>query len=112
MAKFTTTLTGTTDNEIVATAISPIEFAGYGVTLFAQGTFDSGAVTFQISPDNGATKYTAVDTSGTAVSFTADGYANIVVGNGAKLGDAIKIYADLAGASGSAAISIIAFDVR
>jgi len=113
MAKFTTTLTGTTDDNELLKVISPREYAGYGVTLFAKGTeFDGGTITIQVSPDGGTTKFTAKDTNGADVTFTANGYTNILLGNGAKNGEHITVFADLSGASGSADVEVIAFDVR
>ena len=111
MAKRTVNLTGTSENEELLRVVSPREYAGYGVTVFAQGTFTAGTVTIQVSPDDGTTKHTAKDVNGADATFSANGYANIILGNGAKLGEDITIFADLSGGS-SEDIDVIAFDVR
>ncbi len=112
MAKYTNTLTGTTDSAEIANVYSPREYAGYGATVFVQGTPDGGTITLQISPDGGTTKHTIKDTGGTDIAFTANGYANFILGNGAKNGEKITMYAALTGASGSADVDVILFDVR
>jgi len=57
----------------------------------AGGTFGSGTVTFNLSPDGGVTLYPLIPLNGTAGTLTAIGAIPFVVGNGGKNSDAPEI---------------------
>jgi len=77
-------------------------------TLWVIGTFDSGTVTLQSSPDGGTTFVDVPDAVGAAVAFTSDGMTNIeLYGNQNPIpGEQVKLRLVLAGA-GSPAITYI-----
>lgn len=117
MSKHTAVLDANESVEICSVSRGT-DMDAFEVTVFAvarAGTdgFDSGTVTIQASPDNGATKVTLKDVGGTTVSITADDVYNIRLGYAGKLGEEIKLYATMVGAvTPSPVVDIIAFDNR
>ena len=76
--------------------------------------FGSGTVTLQASPDSGTTFFDILDQTGTAITFTADGFANFELqGNSdaSKVGEQVVIRLALTGST-SPTIKYIIDDVR
>ncbi len=109
--KHTQTLTGTTDNVLLANIVTPRSNDGFGGTLFMKINSGSGTITFQISPDGGTTKYTLKDLSGNDLTGTANFYGSFVCGISNKNNDGLQIYADLSSGT-SANVTCILYDVR
>lgn len=68
-------------------------------TIDCYGTFDSGTVSIQMSPDAGTTWYALKDPLWAALTFTADGYANF------ERATEIQLRAVLSGSSGSTSVT-------
>jgi len=69
-------------------------------TLFVQGTFGSGTVTFGVSLDRGTTIIPINDLTQNVVSFTGNGLFNLEFGNSSRgFGDAPMLYAIVSGAT-------------
>lgn len=108
--KSTTALTTNTSVQI-GEAIRTVGSDIYEATIFVTGTFGGGTVVIQASPDNGTTKVTLKDTTGTVVSVTANDVYNVRLGNANKNGDSIKLYATMSGST-SPTVSVAVFDNR
>jgi hypothetical protein len=80
-------------------------------TVFVYGTFGSGTLKLQASPDGGTTKIDLPNLSGTAISVTANGIYNIQLGNGNALGADIILYAVLTGAT-NPSLTVAIYDNR
>lgn len=78
-------------------------------TLYAVGTFGSGTIAWQWSPDGGTTKLALKDFSGVALTSTSNDSFNVQMGTGKNLTDNIKIYATLSGSTGPS-ITVGCFD--
>lgn len=76
-------------------------FDGGWCSVFCYGTFDSGTVTLQASPDSGTTWFTVKDSIGDNVTFAANGYFSMVVLGGNPL-----VRAALTGSSGATALTL------
>ncbi len=76
----------------------------YKYAVNAYGTWGSGTVTFKISTDGGTTKVPLKDASGNSITSTADDNFTGSWGNGAKNGDAPKMYATMAGSTGASVV--------
>lgn len=76
-------------------------FDGGWCSVFCYGTFDSGTVTLQVSPDAGTTWFTVKDSIGDDVTFAANGYFGMVA-----LGGTVLVRASLAGSSGATALAL------
>ena len=78
--------------------------------VLVSGTFGSGTVAIQVSPDGGTTKITLnQDGTATAASGTAAAVYNIKLGNPSKNTETYKLYATLTGST-NPAISVVVFD--
>lgn len=110
MSKHSKSIT-TNESVFLCSASRGTVMDAYEVTVFATGTFDSGTITIQASPDQGSTLVTLKDTGGTTVSITADDVYNIRTGYAGKNGEEIGIYATMVGAT-SPDVQITAFDNR
>lgn len=97
MAKYTTSITADGTNEI-CTVHKPRDLDAWVATLHAFGTFGGGTLSYQISTDGGTTKTTMKDLTGVAYSTTTADAINVELG----VGDNIKIYAVLSGATNPA----------
>lgn len=81
-------------------------------SVFISGTFGSGTVKIQYSPDGGTTKFDAKDFTGTAMSATsASTFVTQPQGNGDKLSDYITVYATMSGST-NPAVTVTLFDNR
>lgn len=83
---------------LLCSVTKPIGLDRYFATVSVFGTFGSGTVTLQYSPDGGSTKID-VTQNGTAVTFTANGGRNVELGFSNKLGEEILLYATMAGST-------------
>jgi hypothetical protein len=110
MSKHTATIDANESVEICSVSRGT-DMDAYEVTVFATGAFGSGTVTIQASPDGGTTKVTLKDVGGTTVSITQDDVYNIRLGYAGKLGEEIKLYATMQGAT-DPDVAITAFDNR
>lgn len=110
MSKHTAVIDANESVEI-CTVSRGTDMDAYETTVFATGTFGSGTLTLQASPDGGTTKVTLKDVGGTTVSITADDVYNIRLGYAGKLGEEIKIYATMQGATNPNVV-VTAFDNR
>ena len=115
MAKHTKVVSNSSTSVLVGKAFSTREYEGFGATIFVgvdSENFDNGTVKIQISPDGGTTKIDAKDPTGTALSFTANGYGTIVLGNGNTNDDFIEVYATISSQGASASVTVSMFDTR
>jgi len=81
-------------------------------TALLGGTFGTGTVSLQVSPDAGVTKFTInQDGTATAASATAAGALNIRLGNNNTNSNPLELYASIATAV-NPAITISVFDNR
>lgn len=99
------TITGSSGTSTVFT-LTPNANGSPSVTFDATGTFDSGTITFQTSPDGGTT-WVAVNGADT---LTADGNVNVFMNSSSENPRTFR--ASLASASGSADIQIYAWDSK
>lgn len=83
----------------------------YEVTVFAYGSFGSGTVTIQASPDAGTTKVTLKDVAGSTVSITTPDVYNIRTGFAGINGQEIELYATMSGST-TPSVTVDAFDNR
>lgn len=83
----------------------------YYATVYAFGTWDGATATLQSSPDGGTTKIDIEDSSGTALSATANKTLAVEFGvGGATLGDEIEIYATTTSAGASTDLDFHVYD--
>lgn len=75
----------------------------------AYGTWGSGTLTWQFSPDGGTTKLTIKDLSGNDITSTADDNFLTNFATGSSNDDPIFLYATLAGAT-NPNIKVIVYD--
>lgn len=86
------------ESVLIADITKAVEKDRYFATVSVYGTFDSGTVTMQYSPDGGTTKLDITNDAGTALTFTANGGRNIELGFGDGQ-NPLKIYATMTGAT-------------
>lgn len=99
MAKYTVTISGNGDTQI-CNIKRPSGADNWVGTVFIYGTFGSGTITLQLSPNAGTTKITAKDSSGTAVTATANDIRVIPVsGTGSSNSENISIWVNMAGST-------------
>ena len=113
MAKYTASLTANSGSTYLCNIDRrKVDANAWQATVFIDGTFGSGTVTIQYSPDQGTTKITGKDFTGTALSATANAvFTTQPMGNGAANSDFISVYATMSGAT-SPSVSVILFDNR
>ncbi len=83
-------------------------------TCHAFGTFGSGTVTLQVSPDNGSTWIDILDEVGNPVAFTANGSKNFTIAstsNNPIASEITRLRFNLAGSTAPSLTLVIA-DVR
>ena len=97
------------ESKLLATAGRGSDMDAYEITVFVTGSFGSGTVTIQASPDGGTTKVTLRDVAGTIVSITDNDVYNIRLGYAGKLGEEIQLYATIAGAT-TPDVDVTSFD--
>lgn len=113
MAKITSTLSGNGDVEIGRVRRNrdrQVRF--YKATISIYGTFGGGTATLKMSSDGGTTKYALKDapgSSGSDITYTANGSANIELGFSDDNDTEFKLYVSLAGAT-DPEITIDVFD--
>lgn len=110
MAKYTATLSAQNTSVKVFNIHKPRN--GSDVCTFtagAYGTFGTGTVTFNLSPDGGTTLLPLTPISGTTVGQTAAAAFTYKVGNGDNNTDAPAIYASI-GAATNPSLTIVAYD--
>lgn len=72
----------------------------YQALVCVSGTFGGGTATLAVSPDGGTTLITLKDKLGSAISLTANGYANIeIAGYSNNNTKPLQVYAVLTGAT-------------
>lgn len=76
-------------------------WGGGWASVFCYGTFDSGTVTVQVSPDSGTTWLTAQDSLGGELVFTANGHHPMAAYGGQPL-----FRATLTGSSGATSVAL------
>lgn len=94
---------------LLATVNKPHNADFWVATFAAYGTWGSGTITWQFSPDGGSTLLTMKDLSGTNMTSSDDDNFNVNLGDGSTNSDAIKVYATMAGSSG-ANVNVVIFD--
>lgn len=110
MAKYTAALSAQNTNVYIFTVHKPRGGeTDCTFTVMVGGTFGTGTVTINISPDGGTTLYPLAPINGSSPSITALGAYTFKVGNGDKLSDAPTIYAAV-GAATNPVLTITAFD--
>lgn len=98
------------DGNVTFTLLPPVGGQGRNVfTLYAIGTWGSGTLVLDSSPDAGTTYVDVNDSSGTQVSFTADGQVNFELQTSNS--DPVILKATLSGSS-SPDLDVILFDSR
>lgn len=108
MASFTQTLT--TNTSVLVAKVPRVNLGTnqlYSGTVYSQGTFGGGTISWQVSFDGGVTKMPLKNIAGaTAITQTAAAADNFQLGVGtlASLTDAPWIYATLAGAAGATVV--------
>jgi len=78
-------------------------------TLGVYGTFGTGTVTVNLSPDGGITLLPLAPINGSSPSITANGAYTFKVGNGDKIDDYPSIYVAI-GAATNPDLDIVAWD--
>lgn len=97
MSKYSATVTTNTANYI-CDVNRRRDSQQWFASINAYGTFGSGTVTIQVSPDGGTTKYDVPNQAGTSTIFTANSIQNIELGNSDGLTNP-KLYATMSGAT-------------
>lgn len=110
MAKHIASITSNKDVYLV-TAHKPAGNRDYYMaTVSIFGTFGGGSVALKMSPDKGTTKIAMKDLSGVSYAVTSDDTIDIILGAGtSSLGDEIKIYATMSGAT-TPSVTVIVHD--
>lgn len=108
MAKATQTIT-TNGDTLIGSLGSASEQPFAIATLFAQGTWGGGTITWKISYDGGTTLINIKDNNGVVMTSSANDTFNISTGMTNKASDVIKIYATLSGAT-SPSLTVGFFD--
>lgn len=98
MAKYTSTIVAD-GSTLLCTIDRNRNLPSFMATVCAYGTFGSGTLILQISPDGGTTKLTIKDNNSVAISLTASGTANIELLTGSKNTDGLQLYATLTGST-------------
>lgn len=110
MAKYTASLSAQNTNTKLFTVHKPRNGSdSCTFTVAVSGTFGTGTVTINISPDAGVTLIPLAPISGTSGAFTANGAMTFKVGNGDTNSGAPAIYASIATAI-NPSITITAYD--
>ena len=110
MAKYTAALAAQNTNAYVFTVHKPRNGSDCCTfTIGAYGTFGTGTVTVNVSPDSGTTLLPLAPINGSSPSITAAGAYTFKVGNGGKLEDAPKVYVAI-GAATNPSLTIVAWD--
>lgn len=89
----TITADGSVDFDIYPTAGSNVH------SIYVVGDFGSGTVSLFTSPDNKTTFVAINDSTGSAISYTANGATNFEVQSSATPGEEVALRATLAGAT-------------
>lgn len=98
MAKYTASIT--VDGTVQVMRVrKPVGLDLWQGTVSIFGTFGSGTVTLQASPDSGTTKITLKDLTGTTYSATTNDMVGIELGTGATNSDAMILYAVMTGST-------------
>ena len=112
MSKYTVTLSGDGSTKVCEIDRRRADSNNWQGTAFISGTFGSGTVKLQFSPDGGTTKFDSKDWSGTAISTTANAmFVTQPMGSGDKLTDFISVYATITGST-NPSVSVSLFDNR
>ena len=112
MAKYTITLTTAAPTAYICDVVRRRESDNWSGTAYIYGTFGSGTVVIQGSPDAGVTKFTLDDDSGTAMSTTAAAAFNFDHNGNANInGESPKLYATISGST-AATVTVTVYDNR
>jgi len=112
MAKYTATLAADGSTAVCQIDRRRADTNNWQATAFVRGTFGSGTVVLQFSPDGGTTKITGKDWTGTALSATAASmFVLQPMGNGSHNDHFITVYATISGST-NPAITVELFDNR
>lgn len=112
MAKFTVTLTSDTFTKICDIVRRRGDANNWTASAFVYGTFGSGTATFQISPNNGTTRFTGKDWTGSSMTSTAAAMFTFQPqGNGTELTEYLSVYGALAGST-AASVTFEVWDNR
>lgn len=112
MAKYTNTISADGSVYICQIDRRRSDANAWQADIFIGGTFGSGTVKIQLSPDQGTTKYDLKDWNGTNMSSSsAVHYTSPPVGNGDKNSDFITLYAVMTGST-DPNVLITVFDNR
>lgn len=109
--KYTATLTANSTPVLLCDVVKPQGLTTWSASVFASGTFGGGTVKLQASADMGVTLVDLRDTTNVVPAWTANDMYNLSLGNAAKNGEAIKLYAVVTGAT-TPAIAVTLFDNR
>lgn len=109
--KSSVSLSGTTQNAFLCDVVRPRHSDAFLGTLVVTISSGTGTVALQVSPDGGTTKVPVKDSSGLSISTTSSAQFNFIMGNGDKISNPPKLYADLSGGS-SAVVTVTLFDNR
>lgn len=105
MAKYTITLTTAAGADIFVCHVKKKrEFEQWTATFIPYGTFGGGTLNYYISSDGGVTKIPLYDSSGTAITSTANDNFTVNLGGGSTNSDSPEIYATLSGSSGATVV--------
>lgn len=81
-------------------------------TYFVSGTFNSGSLKFQASPDDGVTMFDIPDLNGELTTITDKAMIMMQLPGTKQAAGALKIFAVLSGATGTPVIKVDVFDNR
>jgi hypothetical protein len=110
MARYTASLVAQNTNAYVFTVHKPRNGSDCCTfTVGVYGTFGTGTVTINLSPDNGVTLLPLAPINGSSPSITANGCYTFKVGNGDTNSTAPDIYVAI-GAATNPVLSVVAYD--
>jgi hypothetical protein len=112
MTKYTGTITADGATAICVIDRRRSDANNWQGTIFIGGTFGSGTVKVQFSPDGGITKFDASDWSGNPM-YTSENamFVNQPMSNGDRNQDYITLYAVMSGST-SPSVTVTVFDNR
>lgn len=109
MAKYTTTLTGDTAGAFICAVRKQRGLDFWRALLTAYGEFDSGTLSWYLSPDNGVTLIPMTDSDDTELVMTANKAVNCSLTTGSHNDDLITVWVELAGST-APSIVVTAYD--
>jgi hypothetical protein len=93
------TITATADGDYRVAPVRNMRGDTCHITMYAQGTWGGGTLTWKISFDGGTTLIPMLDMTSVAVTLTSDGSFDRTLGNGNRGGVDPLIYASISGST-------------